>query len=43
MFASSSEIPIKNVIGVIEGKTLANEIVVVGAHYDHLGYGGVTA
>ncbi len=31
----------KNVIGVLEGAgPLANETVVVGAHYDHLGYGG---
>lgn len=31
---------VKNVIGVIEGKgPLAHETVVVGAHYDHLGYG----
>jgi hypothetical protein len=30
----------KNVIGVIEGSgPLANETVVIGAHYDHLGYG----
>jgi hypothetical protein len=32
---------VKNVIGVLEGSgPLANETVVVGAHYDHLGYGG---
>ncbi len=32
---------VKNVIGVLEGAgPLANETVVVGAHYDHLGYGG---
>ena len=32
---------VKNVIGYLDGKgPLANEIVVVGAHYDHLGYGG---
>ena len=31
----------KNIIGVVEGAgPLANETVVVGAHYDHLGYGG---
>lgn len=35
------EIPVRNVIGVLEGSgPLANETVVVGAHYDHLGYGG---
>lgn len=33
--------PVKNVIAVLEGAgPLADEIVVVGAHYDHLGYGG---
>jgi hypothetical protein len=31
----------KNIVGVLEGAgPLANETVVVGAHYDHLGYGG---
>ncbi|MEK6374218.1 MAG: M28 family peptidase [Acidobacteriota bacterium] len=31
----------ENVVGVLSGKgALANEIVVLGAHYDHLGYGG---
>jgi Peptidase family M28/PDZ domain/PA domain len=35
------KIPTKNVVGVLEGKgPLANETVIVGAHYDHLGYGG---
>lgn len=30
-----------NVAGVLPGRgKLANEVVVVGAHYDHLGYGG---
>jgi hypothetical protein len=34
------EIPVKNIVGVLEGSgPLANETVVVGAHYDHLGYG----
>lgn len=34
-------IPVKNVIAVAEGSgPLAKETVVVGAHYDHLGYGG---
>ncbi len=38
---SRSGIPVKNIIGVLEGKgPLANEVIVVGAHYDHLGYGG---
>ncbi len=32
---------LKNVIGVLEGAgPLAKETVMVGAHYDHLGYGG---
>jgi len=31
---------VSNVIGVIEGEgPLANETIVIGAHYDHLGYG----
>ncbi len=33
--------PIKNVVGVMEGfGPLAEETVIIGAHYDHLGYGG---
>ncbi|MBI3410672.1 MAG: M28 family peptidase [Planctomycetes bacterium] len=36
-----SKTPVKNVIGVVEGAgPLAKETVVVGAHYDHLGWGG---
>lgn len=36
----ATRIPCKNVIGVVEGKgDLANETVIVGAHYDHLGLG----
>lgn len=35
------QLPVKNVIGVLEGSgPLAKETVVIGAHYDHLGYGG---
>ncbi|MDB5306607.1 MAG: aminopeptidase [Gemmataceae bacterium] len=35
------EIPVKNVVGVLAGSgPLADETVVIGAHYDHLGYGG---
>jgi len=31
----------ENIAGVIPGRgALANEVVVLGAHYDHLGYGG---
>jgi hypothetical protein len=34
-------IGLKNVVGVLDGAgPLADETVVVGAHYDHLGYGG---
>ncbi|MCA9268205.1 MAG: M20/M25/M40 family metallo-hydrolase, partial [Planctomycetales bacterium] len=37
----SKEATIKNVVGVLEGSgPLANETVIVGAHYDHLGMGG---
>jgi hypothetical protein len=33
--------PCKNIIGVLEGAgPLADETVVIGAHYDHLGFGG---
>ena len=36
---------IRNVIGVLRGRSRARrgEVVVVGAHYDHLGYGGFGA
>ncbi|MBL8849496.1 MAG: M20/M25/M40 family metallo-hydrolase [Planctomycetaceae bacterium] len=34
-------VEIKNVIGVLEGEgPLADETVVIGAHYDHVGFGG---
>jgi hypothetical protein len=34
-------IPVKNIVGVLEGSgPLAQETVIIGAHYDHLGYGG---
>ena len=37
---SRKEIQVKNVVGVLEGSgPLADETVVIGAHYDHLGYG----
>ncbi|HTM55745.1 MAG TPA: M20/M25/M40 family metallo-hydrolase, partial [Pirellulales bacterium] len=35
------EAEVKNVLGVLEGSgPLAEETIVIGAHYDHLGYGG---
>jgi aminopeptidase YwaD len=36
------EVAAYNVIGVLEGSdpTLKNEVIIVGAHYDHLGRGG---
>lgn len=36
------ESPSFNVIGILDGSdpTLKNETIVIGAHYDHLGYGG---
>lgn len=36
------EVPAYNVIGILEGsdRSLKNECVVIGAHYDHLGHGG---
>jgi aminopeptidase YwaD len=35
--------PAANVIGILEGSdsTLKNEALVIGAHYDHLGHGGI--
>jgi hypothetical protein len=34
------ELKVKNVVGVLEGKgPLANETIIIGAHYDHLGRG----
>jgi len=34
------KLDVKNVIGVIEGSgPLAKETIIIGAHYDHLGYG----
>ncbi len=38
------KIDVKNVVGVLDGSgPLADETIVVGAHYDHLGYGGVSS
>ena len=35
------QLDVKNILGIIPGTgPLANQYVVVGAHYDHLGYGG---
>jgi Zn-dependent M28 family amino/carboxypeptidase len=37
-----STIDVKNIVGYLEGSgPLATETVVLGAHYDHLGYGGM--
>jgi Zn-dependent M28 family amino/carboxypeptidase len=37
----SRTLPCKNIVGYLDGAgPLANQTVVVGAHYDHLGYGG---
>lgn len=39
-----NKIPVKNIVGVLEGSgPLAKETVVIGAHYDHLGYGGTSS
>src|SRR6185436_14143737 len=37
-----SEVPAYNVIGMLEGSDplLKKEVIVIGAHYDHLGRGG---
>ena len=37
---SRKEIKLRNVIGVVQGtNSAAREVIVVGAHYDHLGFG----
>src|SRR5262249_30398222 len=42
--ARRDKVPLENVVGVLEGNgPLAKETVVIGAHYDHLGYGGVSS
>lgn len=38
---SRKDVPVHNVVGVLEGSgPFADETVVIGAHYDHVGYGG---
>jgi hypothetical protein len=38
--AERTELPVKNVVGYLDGSgPLADETVVIGAHYDHLGLG----
>jgi aminopeptidase YwaD len=39
---SRREVPAANVVGIVNGSdpVLKNEIIVIGAHYDHLGRGG---
>ncbi len=40
-FIEQTQTPVRNVVGLLRGKgTLAEEYVVVGAHYDHVGMGG---
>jgi len=34
------KIKIPNVVGMVPGTTLKDEYIVIGAHFDHLGYGG---
>lgn len=39
---TSSDTSVRNVIGVLPGAgTLADEYVIIGAHYDHIGMGGM--
>lgn len=38
---TASQVPTSNVLGLLPGRgTLADETIVVGAHYDHVGMGG---
>lgn len=43
IIAEAKEVEAYNVIGILEGKDpiLKNEAIVIGAHYDHLGRGGM--
>jgi hypothetical protein len=38
-----TETETKNILAILPGKPGAKETVVLGAHYDHLGYGGVNS
>jgi hypothetical protein len=41
VWRARNALKLKNVVGVVEGSgKLANETIVIGAHYDHVGYGG---
>jgi hypothetical protein len=41
VWRAKNALKLKNVVGVLEGSgKLADETIVIGAHYDHLGYGG---
>lgn len=35
---SSKRIPVRNVMGIVNGSKKSNEYIVIGAHYDHVGY-----
>ncbi len=35
---SSKRIPVRNVMGMVQGSKNSNEYIVIGAHYDHVGY-----
>ena len=37
VYLKSDEMSVYNVIGVLKGKSLPNEYVIISAHYDHLG------
>jgi Zn-dependent M28 family amino/carboxypeptidase len=37
VYLKSNEMSVYNVIGVLKGKSLPNEYVIISAHYDHLG------
>ncbi len=38
----TNDIPMENVIGILEGKSKKDEYVIYSAHYDHIGYSGGT-
>jgi len=44
VWRAKNALKLKNVVGVLEGSgPLADETVVLGAHYDHVGYGGANS
>jgi hypothetical protein len=44
VWRAKNALKLKNVVGVLEGSgPLADETIILGAHYDHVGYGGANS